>query len=256
MLRVRSQPRRAGAEAGLGAHSPGPPASTSSSLGGHISPWGEPHPSLHPSPPPPAPLHIPIPPTSSQRLGWDLGVRSGCPQPIDAEVEAGAGSSPVREAWEGLQDRVGDAQRAEAGLWLSSQGALGVQEGPGPAGHASIGGPGWEVTLRSGAEPSQRRPYLAGRAWVLGTRAEGDRWGRSVGGTAWSPLGPGSAALGRASYPPVAPCQLGLEGRVRAELQEEAFQLHNSVFRVCVRVSMCAPVSRPGGGGGAGWQGS
>lgn len=47
---------------------------------------------------------------------------------------------------------------------------------------------------------------------------------------------------------------------MRVELQKEAFQLQNSVFRVsmrvCVRVYMCAPASRPGGGGGVGWQGS
>ena len=55
---------------------------------------------------------------------------------------------------------------------------------------------------------------------------------------------------------------------MRVELQEEAFQLRNSVFRVCmhvcmrvcmrvyIRVYMCAPASRPGGGGGVGWQGS
>lgn len=53
----------------------------------------------------------------------------------------------------------------------------------------SVGGPGWEVTLRSGAEPSQRRPYLAGRAWVLGTAQMGGQVGTFGGGNRMVPSG-------------------------------------------------------------------
>lgn len=69
----------------------------------------------------------------------------------------------------------------------------------------SVGVPGWEVTLRSGAEPSQRRPYLAGRAWVLGTNADGGQAGTFSGGNRVVPSGARSAALGRASCPPHGP---------------------------------------------------
>lgn len=63
----------------------------------------------------------------------------------------------------------------------------------------SVGVPGWEVTLRSGAEPSHGRPYLAGRAWVLGTSTDGGQVGTYGGGNHVLPSGARSAALGRVS---------------------------------------------------------
>ena len=81
-----------------------------------------------------------------------------------------------------------------------------------PAGHVSVGVPGWEVTLRSGAEPSQRRPYVAGRAWVLGTSADGGQVGMFGGGNCVVPSGARSAALGRASCPPRGPLAARTEG--------------------------------------------
>ena len=226
-----------------------------------ISHPGEDHAPLCTPLPSPAPLHILTPPTSSQRLGWDLGVRSGCPQPTDVDVEAGAGSSPVREAWEGLQDRTGDTQWAEAGLWRSSWGPLGCRKAQGPRRTRErwcswLGG---DPQVRCRALPEEALPGWTG----LGPGHK-RRWGTS-GDIQWrEPRGPlwGQVCCsGQGELPSSWPTgSSDWRGGVRVELQKEAFQLQNSVFRVsmrvCVRVYMCAPASRPGGGGGVGWQGS